>query len=82
MAVREAGVVKWFNGEKGFGFIARAAVTGKTPPPDVFVHYSAVQGTGYKELLEGEQVDFIVEAGPKGPQAVDVRRMGPDTRRA
>ena len=62
------GSVKWFNGEKGFGFIAQDG-----GGPDVFVHYSAVSGSGYKSLDEGQRVEFSVEQGQKGPQAVDVR---------
>ena len=61
------GVVKWFNPEKGFGFI--------TPEegPDVFVHFSAIQGEGYRNLEENQKVEFDVSAGPKGPQASNVR---------
>ena len=61
------GTVKWFNGEKGFGFIERA------DGDDVFVHYSEIQGTGFKNLDEGQQVEFEVTQGPKGPQATRVR---------
>ena len=61
------GTVKWFNAEKGFGFIA---VDGG---PDVFVHYSAIQKDGYKTLDEGERVEFEVTQGQKGPQADAVR---------
>lgn len=63
---RESGVVKWFNNTKGYGFIGRQ---GK---PDVFVHYTAVNGDGYKSLKEGDVVEFGVSAGKKGPQAEDV----------
>ena len=63
---RESGTVKWFNGSKGYGFIAREDAE------DVFVHYSAIQGEGYKNLDEGQQVEFSVEQGAKGLQAVDV----------
>ena len=66
MSERITGTVKWFNGIKGFGFIERTC--GK----DVFVHFSAIQGTGFRNLQEGQQVDFNVEEGPKGPQATDV----------
>lgn len=66
MSERITGTVKWFNGIKGFGFIERAG--GK----DVFVHFSAIQGAGFRNLQEGQQVDFNVEEGPKGPQATDV----------
>jgi CspA family cold shock protein len=61
------GSVKWFNGEKGFGFIAQAE------GPDVFVHYSEIQGDGFKNLEENQQVEFEVTQGPKGPQATGVR---------
>lgn len=61
------GTVKWFNNEKGFGFIAR------DEGPDVFVHHSAIQMNGYRSLEEGQAVEFEVVAGPKGDQAQDVR---------
>jgi CspA family cold shock protein len=61
------GVVKWFNAEKGFGFIA---VEGGS---DVFVHYSAIQGEGYRTLAENQRVDFEITQGQKGPQAANVR---------
>jgi len=64
---RETGTVKWFNATKGYGFIART-----NGSKDVFVHHSEIQGTGYKSLNEGEQVEFTVEQGPKGPQATNV----------
>ncbi|WP_408895846.1 cold-shock protein [Nocardioides sp. R1-1] len=64
------GTVKWFNSEKGFGFIAPADGT-----PDVFVHFSAIQGTGYKSLDENQQVEFDVTQGPKGPQAENVHAI-------
>ncbi|MEU2244944.1 MULTISPECIES: cold-shock protein [Streptomyces] len=64
----QQGVVKWFNGEKGFGFIA---VDGGGP--DVFVHYSAIQGAGFKELQENQRVEFEVTQGTRGPQADQVR---------
>ncbi|WP_330185873.1 cold-shock protein [Nocardia sp. NBC_01503] len=64
------GSVKWFNGEKGFGFIAQDG-----GGPDVFVHYSAVSGAGYKSLDEGQRVEFAVEQGQKGLQAQDVRAI-------
>ena len=62
------GTVKWFNAEKGFGFIA---IEGGGA--DVFVHYSSIQGGGYRSLEEGQQVEFDVEQGQKGPQATAVR---------
>ncbi|MCX5898195.1 MAG: cold-shock protein [Proteobacteria bacterium] len=65
----ENGTVKWFNGKKGFGFIERQG------GDDVFVHYSAIAGTGFKNLNEGDQVTFEVENGPKGPQAVNVSKV-------
>ncbi|UGY93940.1 cold-shock protein [Streptomyces gobiensis] len=61
------GTVKWFNPEKGFGFIAQ-----DEGGPDVFVHYSAIASTGYRELHEGQKVQFDVTQGPKGPQAENV----------
>ena len=62
------GTVKWFNDAKGYGFIAPADGS-----KDVFVHFSALQGDGFKTLAEGAQVEFEVEEGPKGPQAQNVR---------
>ncbi|MCM2534415.1 cold-shock protein [Neobacillus pocheonensis] len=64
----EKGKVKWFNGEKGFGFIEREG------GDDVFVHFSAIQGEGYKSLEEGQSVTFDVEQGNRGPQAANVRK--------
>jgi len=61
------GVVKWFNGEKGFGFIAQDG-----GGPDVFVHYSAIAGAGYRSLEENQRVEFEITQGPKGPQAEQV----------
>jgi cold shock protein len=65
----ERGTVKWFNGAKGFGFISRP--NGE----DVFVHYKAIAGEGYKNLNEGDQVEFDVEKGPKGLQAANVSKV-------
>ncbi|AFU04306.1 MULTISPECIES: cold-shock protein [Nocardia] len=62
------GIVKWFNSEKGFGFIAQDG-----GGPDVFVHYSAVSGSGFRSLDEGQRVEFEIGQGQKGPQAQDVR---------
>jgi cold shock protein len=61
------GTVKWFNAEKGFGFISR------TPGDDVFVHFSAIQGDGYRSLEEGQRVEFDVAPGRKGEEAQNVR---------
>jgi CspA family cold shock protein len=62
------GTVKWFNSEKGFGFIAQEG-----GGPDVFVHYSAVTGSGFRSLDEGQRVEFEIGQGQKGPQAQSVR---------
>jgi CspA family cold shock protein len=64
------GTVKWFNAEKGFGFIAQ-----EDGGDDVFVHYSAIQSQGYKSLDETQKVEFDVTQGPKGPQAENVRAL-------
>ena len=69
MSERVIGTVKWFNGTKGYGFIQQES------GPDVFVHFSAIQGSGFRNLDEGERVEFGIEAGPKGPSAADVRRV-------
>ena len=66
MSTREKGTVKWFNEEKGFGFITRES------GPDLFVHFSSIQGDGFKTLPEGQAVTFIVTQGQKGPQAEQV----------
>ena len=66
MAERETGTVKWFNSEKGFGFISRE--TGG----DVFVHYSEIKSSGFRTLDEGQPVEFTVAHSQKGPQAQDV----------
>ncbi|MFL6437650.1 MAG: cold-shock protein [Terriglobales bacterium] len=68
-ATRIKGTVKWFNNAKGFGFI------GQDNGPDVFVHYSAVKSEGYKSLQEGDQVEFEVVQGQKGPQADSVTKL-------
>ena len=67
MSEREIGTVKWFNDSKGYGFISREA------GEDVFVHFSAIEGEGFRSLQENQQVEFSVEQGPKGLQAVRVR---------
>ncbi len=63
------GTVKWFNDAKGFGFISREG------GPDVFVHYSGIEGGGFKSLAEGDQVEFEIVQGEKGPQAANVRKV-------
>ncbi len=63
------GTVKWFNESKGFGFITTE------DQGDVFVHYSSIQGNGFKSLAEGDAVSFDVEKGPKGPKAVNVTKI-------
>lgn len=67
MAERELGVVKWFNGEKGYGFIAR-----DNEEKDVFVHFTAIKAEGFRTLREGQRVEFEVVDGDKGPQAQNV----------
>jgi CspA family cold shock protein len=64
------GTVKWFNSEKGYGFISQ------DKGPDVFVHFSAIKGDGYRNLEENEKVEFDVNQGPKGLQAANVVRLG------
>ena len=66
---RLTGTVKWFNDQKGFGFLSVEG--GK----DVFVHHSAIQATGYRSLAEGDRVEFTLEQGPKGPAAANVRKI-------
>jgi CspA family cold shock protein len=66
MAEQETGTIKWFNGDKGYGFISREEGS------DVFVHYSALSGDGYRTLDEGQKVEFTVTQGPKGLQAENV----------
>ncbi|HAL15840.1 MAG: cold-shock protein [Bellilinea sp.] len=66
MSERVTGTVKWFNSTKGYGFLAREN------GPDVFVHFSAIQSTGYRTLEEGQKVEFTIEKGPKGLQAANV----------
>jgi cold shock protein len=69
MSDRENGTVKWFNDAKGFGFISREK------GPDVFVHFRAIQGTGFKSLKEGQKVSFKVVPGQKGEQAEEVQPL-------
>jgi CspA family cold shock protein len=69
MSDREVGTVKWFNNARGFGFI------GRENAEDVFVHHTAIQGGGYKNLDEGQRVEFSVEQGPKGLQATQVEPL-------
>jgi CspA family cold shock protein len=66
---RLTGTVKWFNDAKGFGFISREG------GPDVFVHYSGIEGGGFRSLAEGDQVEFEIVQGEKGPQAANVRKL-------
>ena len=66
----ETGTVKWFDNAKGYGFVSR-----ENGGKDVFVHHSAIDGTGYKSLDEGQKVQFEVTAGPKGDQAVNVKKV-------
>jgi CspA family cold shock protein len=66
---KETGTVKWFNDAKGYGFISREG------GEDVFVHFSAIEGSGFRSLKENQQVEFSVEQSPKGPQAVDVKPL-------
>jgi CspA family cold shock protein len=70
MSERVTGTVKWFNGGKGYGFIARQE------GPDVFVHFSEIRGEGFRNLEEGQSVEFNVEQGPKGLQATNVAVVG------
>jgi len=69
MSERTTGTVKWFNRTKGYGFIQREG------GDDVFVHYSSIQGEGFRNLEEGERVEFTVESSPKGPQAINVVKL-------
>lgn len=70
MSAREQGTVKWFNDSKGFGFIQRES------GEDIFVHFRAIQGDGYRSLQDGQKVEFIVTEGDKGLQAEEVTKVG------
>jgi CspA family cold shock protein len=70
MEERITGTVKWFNAEKGYGFIEQA------DGPDIFVHFSAISGDGYRSLEQGEEVEFTITEGQKGKQASNVTRTG------
>lgn len=69
MDTKELGKVKWFNNAKGYGFIEQDG------EQDIFVHYSAITGEGYKTLIQGQEVEFEVTKGPKGPQAENVMKV-------
>lgn len=69
MSDRKTGTVKWFNDQKGFGFLEQAG------GEDVFVHHSAIVAEGHRTLVEGDQVEFTIEQGQKGPAAADVRKI-------
>ncbi|HLE30407.1 MAG TPA: cold shock domain-containing protein [Anaerolineales bacterium] len=68
MAKRTIGIVRWFDGSKGYGYITAEG-------QDIFVHYSAIKGNGIKNLLEGDKVEFVIEESLRGPQAVEVTRL-------
>ncbi len=70
MSQREQGTVKWFNDAKGFGFI-----TPEDGSKDIFVHHSAISANGFRSLAEGDQVEFSIEQGPKGPNAANVNKI-------
>jgi CspA family cold shock protein len=72
MGNRVTGTVKWFSRVKGYGFISP-----DSGEKDVFVHYSAIQGEGYRNLEEGQRVEFVIEDTPKGPQAAEVISLNP-----
>jgi len=68
VAKRTIGIVRWFDGSKGYGYITAEG-------QDIFVHYSAIKGNGIKNLLEGDKVEFVIEESLRGPQAVEVTRL-------
>ena len=68
MSKRATGVVRWFDGSKGYGYITAEG-------QEIFVHYSAIKGNGIKNLLEGDKVEFVIEESLRGPQAVEVTRL-------
>jgi cold shock protein len=70
MDERHTGIVKWFNDQKGYGFIARDG-----GGSDVFVHYSAIMGQGHRTLIQGQRVEFTIQQGPKGPAAANVEKV-------
>lgn len=69
MSEKVTGTVKWFNDKKGFGFIEQPS------GPDVFAHFSAIQGSGFKTLTEGQKVEFTITDGQKGPQAAEIHPL-------
>lgn len=73
MSEKETGTIKWFSTQKGYGFIQREGGS------DVFVHYSAIQGSGFRNLTEGQSVEFTIEQSPRGPQAVNVVALSSPT---
>jgi CspA family cold shock protein len=70
MSDRVKGTVKWFNDQKGFGF-----VTPENGGKDVFVHHSAIMSSGFRSLVEGDKIEFTIEQGPKGPAAANVQKI-------
>ena len=68
MSKRATGIVRWFDGSKGYGYITAEG-------QDIFVHYSAIKGNGIKNLLEGDKVEFVIEETLRGPQAIEVTRL-------
>ena len=68
MSKRTTGIVRWFDGSKGYGYITAEG-------QEIFVHYSAIKGNGIKNLLEGDKVEFVIEESLRGPQAIEVTRL-------